>query len=106
MNKNVFLYLLVWANLISAQNIVDNKYAFGFENVFNWNVIANSGQVVDGEELRLVFYDNLNSIKDSFLLCAVKKMNSEEFKKLIEQIESNDELIKNMKLQILTQSLK
>ena len=86
------ILILSYSSVSFSQVISDNLYAYGFDNVLNWNVVyMNSPEKLE-KNVRLMFYKNIKSINQKFIACSVDKLE-EDFKTMLEVDKTENDVI-------------
>lgn len=91
MKKLLIVISILLSSLSYSQIVADNTYAFGFENVFMWNSISFNNKIINTEDLRIVFYEDIDTFNETFILCAVKKVDVNKFEEFSKNIKKNKE---------------
>jgi hypothetical protein len=78
---SIFLCTIIWSNGF-MQSICDNKFAFGFENIFNWNVVFVSKPLEDSE-IRMIMFEDISTVKDRIITCEIAETEENAIEKII-----------------------
>lgn len=73
----VFVFYIMMVTNMSAQVISDNLFAFGFENVFKWNVVFVEKEIEDSY-IRMVMFDDISNIRDKIIICQLTPLNEKQ----------------------------
>lgn len=99
MKRSLFILMLslifIGSFKVSAQIISDNLYAFGFENVFKWN-IASVDKIERDVHLRMIMFEDIASINERMIVCQLTKLENNDFKSIIKKLQ-NAEVVKELK---------
>lgn len=76
------LCLIIWSHGY-MQVISDNQYAFGFKNIFNWNIVFLNKQI-DDSEVRMIMFEDISNVKDRIITCEISQIERNKIKEIIE----------------------
>ncbi len=62
----IIILLSIGANTVSGQIIGDNVFAFGFENIFEWNILV-LNEIQDSENIRMMMFEDIETSKVDFI---------------------------------------
>jgi hypothetical protein len=98
MNRNILFVvvamLLLPFKLLHMQEpiIADNLYAFGFSNVFDWNIVILDSKSEENH-IRMVMYESIDSIKDK--VCSFSQFDESKLSKILDN--KNNKIVKKLK---------
>lgn len=73
----VFLILASFTNLY-GQYVIDNFFAFGFDNVYKWHS-AVINQKVENNVARVIFFEEMNTVRTRSIICMIHKLEDQSF---------------------------
>jgi hypothetical protein len=100
MNRNIlFVFvaiLLLPFKLLHMQEpiIADNLYAFGFSNVFDWNIVILDSKSEENH-IRMVMYESIDSIKDKVIVCSFSQFDESKLSKILDN--KDNKIVKKLK---------
>lgn len=71
----MFLGLFVQKDA-NCQVIVDNTFAFGFKNVFDWNLVFVEKES-NGNFVRMILFEDVASIKERLVVCQLREFEDQ-----------------------------
>jgi hypothetical protein len=78
---SIFICIIIW-NQGFTQSICDNKFAFGFENIFNWNIVFVS-KPLENSEIRMIMFENILTVRDRMITCEIAETEENAIEKII-----------------------
>lgn len=85
--KKMFLIccvIICASRSLRAQVIVDNEFAFGFQNVFNLNIII-LNMNVEESLIRMIMFENIETLKKRSVICDVQEYKGRKLNDFVEK---------------------
>ncbi|MBL7960712.1 hypothetical protein JNL27_10795 [bacterium] len=81
--KVVFFFLFIASSNLYSQSIVDNEFAFGFDNIFGWNTVVLEKQVEDAH-VRMIMFNDITTIKNRMIMFDLQEIKDKPFTNFID----------------------